>query len=405
MKADFLSGIRVCDLTWAGAGPFATKFFSDFGAEVVKVETASRPDPVRLGGPFKDRIAGTNRSGYFASRNTGKQSVALNMKTDEGRRLLHDLIRKSDIVSNNFAFGVMDRLGLSYDEVRAIKPDIIYLSMPLYANQGPATRMSGVGMSISSVSGLMYHTGYDEDHIVGPGTHYPDHAANPCHAAFAVMAALRYRRQTGKGMKVDLSQVESTINFVGHAVLEASITGVEPRVNGNASRTDAPCGIFRAKGDEAWCAIEVAGDTGWQALAHALGRVDLMARADLATSVGRLAHAAELEAAVADWAATRTPEEIGDVLSAEGLSSARASSSEFLVTQDPQLSHRAYWTRLQHPELGNSLYAHVPCKVDGERVELSPPPLFGEHTEQVLTGVMGLERAEVERLKVDGVLV
>lgn len=404
MTANFLAGIRVCDLTWAGAGPFATKFLSDFGAEVIKVETSTRPDPVRLGGPFKDRVAGTNRSGYFASRNTGKQSIALNMKTDEGRKLLTELIKRSDVISNNFAYGVMDRLGLSYDEVRAIKSDIIYLSMPLYANDGPATRMSGVGMSISAVTGLMYHTGYDEDHIVGPGTHYPDHAANPCHAAFAIIGALRYRRQTGKGMNIDLSQVESTINFAGPAVLETATTGDEPAVNGNGSRQDAPCGIFRAAGDDAWCAIELSGDASWRALADAIGKPGLADRAEFATPAGRLAHAQELETILADWAIVRTPEQICAALEPAGVIAARASSSRHLVTEDPQLNHRAYWQRIEHPELGNSLYAHVPCKIDGERVSLTRPPLFGEHTEQVLTSVLSLSRAEVDKLKASEVL-
>lgn len=405
MTKKFLDGIRVCDLTWAGAGPFATKFLSDFGAEVIKVETATRPDPVRLGGPFKDRVAGTNRSGYFASRNTGKQSIALNMKTEEGRKILTDLIKLCDVMSNNFAYGVMERLGLSYDEVRAIKPDIIYLSMPLYANDGPATRMSGVGMSISSVSGLMYHTGYDGDHIVGPGTHYPDHAANPCHAAFAVIGALRYRRQTGKGMNIDLSQVESTINFAGPAVIETDVTGKEPPVNGNRSRVDAPSGIFRAAGDDAWCAIEVKGDAAWQALATAMGRADIAEHDDFATSACRLAHAEELESLVAEWARGRTPEDINAALDGSGVATARASSSQYLVTQDPQLSHRAYWRRIEHPELGNSLYAHVPCKIDGQRVDLSRPPLFGEHTEQVLTSVLGRSQNEIDALKSAKVLV
>lgn len=405
MTKTFLAGIRVCDLTWAGAGPFATKFLSDFGAEVIKVETATRPDPVRLGGPFKDGVAGTNRSGYFASRNTGKQSIALNMKTEEGRKILTDLIKRSDVISNNFAYGVMERLGLSYNDVRAIKPDIIYLSMPLYANEGPATRMSGVGMSISSVSGLMYHTGYDEDHIVGPGTHYPDHAANPCHAAFAVIGALRYRRQTGKGMNIDLSQVESTINFVGPAVLETAATGDEPPVNGNRSRQDAPSGIFRAAGDDAWCAIEVKSDAGWQALAGAMGRSDLADRRELATAAGRLAHENELENVVGEWAKVRTPEDICAALDRSGIVTARASSSKYLLTQDPQLSHRAYWQRIEHPELGNSLYAHVPCKVDGQRVALSRPPLFGEHTDQVLATVLGRSPEEIAALKGAEVLV
>ncbi len=204
MRPNFLRGIRFADLTWAGAGTFGTKVFSDFGAEVIKIESMTRPDPVRVGGPFKDGIAGANRSGYFASRNSGKKSISLNLKTAEGRDLVRQLVAKSDVVSNNFGPGAMDRLGFGYEELRAIKPDIIYLSMPMYGEDGPRSTMLGVGMTISAVTGLMWMTAYGPGDIVGPGTHYPDHAANPYHAAFAVLAALRQRRRTGQGMKIDL---------------------------------------------------------------------------------------------------------------------------------------------------------------------------------------------------------
>ncbi|MGP1615938.1 MAG: CaiB/BaiF CoA transferase family protein, partial [Pollutimonas bauzanensis] len=261
MQADFLKGIRFTDLTWAGAGPFGTKVFSDFGAEVLKVESMTRPDSVRTAGPFKDGVSGINRSGYFASRNTGKKSVALNLKTEEARRIVLDLVARSDVVSNNFGPGAMDRLGFSYEALREIKPDIIYLSMPMYGQDGPRAALLGVGMTISAVTSLMWQTAYGPGDLVGPGTHYPDHAANPYHAAFAVLAALAHRRKTGRGMKIDLSQVESTANFVGPALVEASATGENPPQTGNRSRRHAPHGIFRARGGDTWVALAVTSDT------------------------------------------------------------------------------------------------------------------------------------------------
>lgn len=138
MFPDFLKGIRFVDLTWAGAGPFSTKLFSDFGADVIKVESRSRPDPVRVGGPYRDKIFGINRSGYFASRNTGKRSLCINLKNPASAETLFALIRDADVVSNNFGPGAMDRLGLSYEAVRAVKPDIIYLAMPMYGKTDPS---------------------------------------------------------------------------------------------------------------------------------------------------------------------------------------------------------------------------------------------------------------------------
>jgi benzylsuccinate CoA-transferase BbsF subunit len=295
MRPDFLKGIRFTDLTWAGAGPFGTKVFSDFGAEILKIESMSRPDPVRRGGPFKDGVPGTNRSGYFASRNTGKRSISLDLKEKEGREIALRLIAQSDVVSNNFGPGAMERLGLTYDEVRAVKPDIIYLSMPMYGEDGPLSTLLGVGMTIAAVTGLMWMTGYGNgEKPLGPGTHYPDHAANPYHAAFAVLAALRYRRHTGRGMKIDLSQVESTANFAGSSILEASVHDREPEHTGNRSRWDAPHNVFACTGEDEWCAIAVESDAEFLALAATIGRQDLVARPELRHAAGRLAAMTEL---------------------------------------------------------------------------------------------------------------
>jgi len=399
MSPDFLSGIRFTDLTWAGAGPFGTKVFSDFGAEVLKIESMSRPDPVRRGGPFKDGVAGTNRSGYFASRNTGKRSISLDLKNPEGREIALRLIAQSDVVSNNFGPGAMERLGLTYDEVRAVKPDIIYLSMPMYGEDGPLSTLLGVGMTIAAVTGLMWMTGYGRgEKPLGPGTHYPDHAANPYHAAFAVLAALRYRRHTGRGMKIDLSQVESTANFVGASILEASVHDREPEHTGNRSRRDAPHNVFRCAGEDAWCAIAVESDTEWLALAATIGRQDLAARPELRMAAGRLAATEELEAAVTAWTRAHGAVEAGTILQNAGVPAARVSSARDLVEEDTQLAARGYWQTLEHPEMGPSLFTAPPFTIDGERVELRRPPLFGEHTQEVLTGLLGMSDAEIAEL-------
>ena len=398
MRPDFLRDIRFTDLTWAGAGPFGTKVFADFGADILKVESMSRPDPVRRGGPFRDGKAGINRSGYFASRNTGKKSVAIDMKTEEGRELVMQLVETSDVMSNNFGPGAMQRLGFGYDAVRARKPDIIYLSMPMYGEDGPRSALLGVGMTISAVTGLMRSTAYADGDAVGPGTHYPDHAANPYHAAFAVLAALRYRRQTGRGMKIDLSQIESTANFVGPGLVEAATTGQEPPQIGNRSRSDAPHGIFRCHGEESWCAIGVESDAEWLALAATIGRQDLAARSDLRSPAGRLAEAAMLEKALGAWTATRTAAEASAKLLVAGVPAAIVASSRHLIESDEQLAARGYWQKLDHPEIGPALFTSPPYRVDGERIELSRQPLFGEHTREVLGGVLGLSDSKIDDL-------
>ncbi|MCB1341062.1 MAG: CoA transferase [Pseudooceanicola sp.] len=404
MTPDFLADIRFTDLTWAGAGPFGTKVFSDFGADIIKVESSVRIDPVRAGGPFRDRQPGPNRSGYFASRNTGKKSFTVDPKTPEGRAIVLDLVRRSDVVTNNFGAGAMERMGLTYDALRAVKDDIIYLSMPMYGESGPLAQMLGLGMTISGVAGLLWGTAYREGDPIGPGTHYPDHAANPYHAAFAVLAALRYRDRTGKGAKIDLSQVESTINFVGQGVMDWSLSGQEPPVTGNADARHAPHDIYRSKGADEWIAIAVTSDTKWQALCGVLARDDLAADETLATAAGRIQQRARLDAILADWTRARPAEQAAEQLRDAGVPAARVASSRQLIEEDPQLAARGYWQRVEHPELGNSLYAALPFTVDGERIDLKRPPLLGEHTTEVLRDLLAMPEDAIADLEDKGIL-
>ena len=404
MHPRFLEGIRFADLTWAGAGPFSTKLFSDFGAEVIKIESRSRPDSVRIGGPFKDGRPGINRSGYFASRNTGKKSLCMNLKDPASREILFGIIRTADVISNNFGPGAMDRLGLGYEQVRAVKPDIIYLSMPMYGEDGPFANLVGVGMTISAVSGLMAQTGYEGEGPLGPGTHFPDHAANPYHAAFAVLAALRHRRATGRGMRIDLAQVESTINCMGLSFLDFAATGVERPRLGNRSAHHAPHGIFPCAGDDAWCAVAVLTDAQWRSLCAAIDAADLAADAALATAQGRLAEAGRIEAALARWTSARPARAGMETLQARGVPAAVVADPRTLMEEDPQLRHRGYWQTLDHPEIGESRFTSPPYILDGERVELRRPPLLGEHSEAVLGGILGYGPERIAALRAQGVL-
>ncbi len=404
MYPDFLKGIRFVDLTWAGAGPFSTKLFSDFGAEIIKVESASRPDPVRVGGPYRDAIPGINRSGYFASRNTGKRSFAVNLKHPRSLETLFELIRTADVVSNNFGPGAMDRLGLGYEAVKAVKPDIIYLAMPMYGETGPLANLTGVGMTISAVTGLMWQTGYEGEGPLGPGTHFPDHAANPYHAAFAVIAALRHRRATGRGLKIDLSQVESTINCMGLAVLEHAASGVEQDRLGNRSAHHAPHNIFKCAGTDDWCAVAVLTDKQWQSLCRVIGATDLAGDRELATAKGRLAQVRRVEAAVARWIADKDATAAMMTLQAKGIPAGVVASSRYLMDEDQQLASRGYWQKVDHPEIGEARFTSPPFLMDGERIELRRPPLLGEHTDAVLKEILGYTPERVAALRAEGVL-
>lgn len=401
---NFLHGVRIADFCWAGAGPFCTKLFSDFGAQVIKIESHTRVDPVRAGGPHKDGIAGINRSGYFASRNSGKSSVTLNLKTEQGRALALRLIAQSDVVTNNFGPGVMQRLGLGYDDAVKVKPDIIHLSMPMYGQEGPLAGLLGVGMTISAVTGLLWMTAYGPNDPVGPGTHYPDHVANPYHAAFAILAALRHRRNTGRGMRIDLAQVESTINFMGPTIVEYEATGCEPQQVGNRSLTDAPHNLFPCAGEDAWCAIAVQDDQQWQALTLVMERPDLAADASLRSASQRLQRVDAVEQAVAQWTRLHSVPELVQRLQQAGVAAAPVARSNDLLLDNAHLVARGYWQPVDHPEVGVTTFTSPPYLVDGQRVQLQRPPLMGEHTDPVLREVLGCSDTEIAQLREQGIL-
>lgn len=404
MFPKLLHGIRITDLTWAGAGPYSTKVFSDLGAEVLKVESAVRPDPVRNGPPYKDGVKGLNRSGYFASRNNGKLSVSVDLKHPAARDIVLALAAKSDVISNNFAPGAMERLQLSYEDIRAVKEDIIYLGMPMYGEQGPLARMLGVGMTIAAVAGMTALTGYHDGPPLGPGTHFPDHAVNPYHATFAVLAALRHKRLTGRGMKIDLSQAESTLNAVGAAFMEWSKTRVEPARIGNRSDEHAPHNIFRCSGEDEWCAIAVLSDEQWQMLCRIIGRPDLSGDPRYATAKGRLASVDDVEQAVTAWTEQRSAFDVMTALQSAGVPAGVVENSRVLMDEDPQLKARKYWQVVDHAEMGETRFSSPPYLLDGERVELRPPPLLGEHTDGVLERVLGFSTSKISDLRNQGVL-
>jgi benzylsuccinate CoA-transferase BbsF subunit len=214
-----------------------------------------------------------------------------------------------------------------------------------------------------------------------------------------VLAALRLRRRTGRGMKIDLSQIESTINFMGIPVTEHAVTGREPERIGNRSPEHAPHNLFRCKGEDAWCAVAVLDDAQWSALTKAIGRDDLGRDGALATPAGRLARVDEVEAAVAAWTASLSAGEVMRRLQAVGVSAGIVEDSKTLIEDDMQLGFRHYWQRLDHPEIGVTTLNSPPYRLDGERVELTRPPLIGEHTDALLSEILAYTLGQIASLR------
>jgi Predicted acyl-CoA transferases/carnitine dehydratase len=397
-----LEGVTVVDFTWGGAGPFATKVLADFGARVIKVETATRLDFPRTTGPYQDGTKGINRSGYFSNRNSSKLGITLNFKVPEALPLALRLIEQADVVVNNFRAGVLDKLGLGYEAVAAIRPDVIYVSMPLQGSTGPQAGHSGIGHTLNAMAGIYALTGYEDGTIVGPGTNFPDHSVNPGHSVVAILAALRHRRRSGEGQYIEVSQLESTITLLGPEILAYSLGGEVPAPCGNTLEGAAPYGAFPCKSGE-WCAISIRRDDHWAALTGLAEGCDWATDPAFATAEGRWLSRDALNRALAVWTQGWSADDLMAALQGAGIPAGKVQSARDLIEGDPQTELRGSFGRYAHPEMGLSLYNHAPFHFSGTANGLrSAAPTLGQHNDRVFRDMLGLSDAELADLEQKG---
>ncbi len=400
-----LDGVKVTDFTWIGAGSFTTKILADLGADVVKLESATRPDTLRLMPPFKDKISGLNRSGYFADRNTSKRSVALNMKEPRARELARKMIAQSDIVINNFTPGVMSRFGLGYDDVKQFKPDIVYVAMSLLGSTGPQRDYLGYGHMINAMSGLLRLSGHPGREPTGTGTNFPDHIPNPCHAVFALLAALRHLRRTGEGQFIDVAQLEPSAALLGPTVLDWTVNGVNRNRIGNRHDAMAPHGVFPCKGDDRWIAIAIGDDSQWRALSRVLEQPQWLSTPRWQTAEGRLDDADALELEIAAATSSREPHALMAALQDAGVAAGVVLDAGEVIT-DPQLVARGHWMRLPHEEMGETLHSTPPMILSATPARLrKPAPLLGQHTQEVCKEWLGLQDSDIDHLIAERILI
>lgn len=386
-----LRGIRVIDFSWVGAGSYATKILADLGADVIKIESTKKVDGIRLSPPFAGGESGVNRSGYFADRNTSKRSMLLNLKHAEAVQIALRLIADADIVCNNFSPGVMDRLGLGYDAVSEVNPRIVYLSMSMNGASGPERNARGYGAMMSAITGFHHLSGIPGRIPAGTGTNYPDHIPNPTHAAFALLAALRHSRRTGRGQQIDMAQTEAMLVTLGPEMLAWTVNGDDPAPVGNSADGWVWQDVLPGRADDSWIAVSARTVDEWRAL---LGALDLPGTLDPQRDRSAIA------TAVARW----DNHELAHELQRVGVPAAPVLSPPEVV-DDPQLTHREHWQMLEHPEMGRTLYNGQPFRFARARVQpTSSAPLLGEHTAEICEELLGLEPAEIERLRDTDVL-
>nr|WSY57255.1 CoA transferase [Streptomyces sp. NBC_00886] len=398
-----LHGIRVLDLTWVLAGPYCTKVLADHGADVIKVESAGRPDPARFA-PFMHLSRGPhtdpNTNGYFNEVNRNKRSIALDTRTDDGVTVLRDLIAHSDVLVENFSSRVMRKLGLGYEELSRINPDLVYVSMSGMGHTGPRNGWVSYADTVSASAGLTGLTGWGPDDVVGVIYGHGDIVAG-LQAALATVAALEHRAATGRGQHIDLSQLESIAAHMGTSLLG----GPEVTPSGNTHPSWSPQGVYRCLGADRWLAVSVRDDTEWAALCEVIGRPELATDERTRTAEARRRSTALVDAALGEWTRTMPADSAAESLQTYGVPAGAVQDGRELVEHDPQLRACGFYVRKEHPVAGAFLHEGVPIRLTRTPGGIrEAAPVLGADTDAVLREVAGFSTDRIRKLREAGVL-
>jgi crotonobetainyl-CoA:carnitine CoA-transferase CaiB-like acyl-CoA transferase len=405
-----LDGVRICDFTGQLAGAGATKWLAAFGAEVIRIEDPvqqGRWDLVRGAQPFTDERRGIEFGGGFNNHNTEKLGVTINLRTERGRAMVADLIRQSDCVTENFSAGVMERWGFGYDELRAIKPDIIYVSNCGFGHTGPYRDYKTWGPVVQAVSGLTFSSGLPDLPPAGWGYSYMDHTG-AYYMAMAILLALVHHRRTGEGQWVDLACTEAALSLNGPALLDWTVNGRpsrrpgQPNSNRSTSPAMAPHGIYPSTGEDEWVAIACRDEADWARLLEVADRPALRDRA-FETLEARLGAQDALDAEMAAWTAGFDKFDVQRRLRAAGVPCSAVQRPQERVDQDPDTE--GLWPTVTHSAMGQVRVDGLAAKFSATpwRIERGAPCL-GEHNEEVFGRLLGLTPANLAQLREEGVI-
>lgn len=378
-----LAGVRVVDFTAFWAGPAASNSLAAFGCDVIKIESIQRPDGIRYSGGMRTDVDDWWEYGWvFHAMNTNKRSVTLDLQSADGLRLVRELVRQADVVIENFSPRVMDQFGLGPDALLELNPRAVVVRMPAFGLTGPWRDRVGFAPTMEQIAGLAWVTGLPDGLPVAPRG-----ACDPlagAHAAFATLAALEFVDRTGRGQLVEVPMIETVLNVTAVQTMEFEVFGSVMERRGNRGHTEAEQDVYRCAGEDDWIAVSVRTDAHRNALAEVIGD-----------------HHVDIK----QWLTTQNADAAAERLAEAGIPAAVVISPS-LVTQNPQLIHRGFFERLEHPRTGEGLYPCPPfTRLDGtQRWLRRTPPTLGQHNEEVLTELCGLTAADLDRLAADGVI-
>ncbi len=399
-----LDGIRVADFCWAWAGPYGALQLAHLGAEVIRIETSTRLCPSRLIPPWADNERGINRAGYFNQYNQGKRSLTLDLKKPEAINIAQKLVAKSDVVIENFAAGVMDKMGLGYEELCKIKADIIMASLSGYGAVGPEKGYVSYGPPQVALSGMSSLTGYQGGGPQQAGFSYGDPNGG-VHGTFAILCALLHRAKTGQGQYIDLSQREACAMLLPEGLIEYAMNGTQPPRTGNRDPYMTPHNVFRCQGEDRWVSIAVGNDEEWQRLCTAMDQPDLAMDSRFATLAARKENEDSLEQLITAWTQERSAEAATHCLQQAGVAAYPALDGRDILA-NPQVEARGFFVELEHPEVGKRRHLGIPWKMSRTPCEVRrPAPTLGQDNEYVLGNILGLSQEAISSLQEREVLV
>lgn len=402
-----LGDVRIIELTTAWAGPMSGRVLAYFGAESIHVEAPNRvnswrlnkdkPNPVN----FPDGEPGQrwyDRSFLFNSQNVNKLSCILNLKTEQGRATLRQLVGVADVLICNFRPGTLKKLGLDYETLTAIKPDIIVAELPAFGVTGPMASYAALGPTMEMAAGMSAMIGYPDGQPEVTGPSYLDPIGG-FNAAAAILTALIYRQQTGRGQYVEVPQVEAAMQLIGAEILAAAETGIDPLPNGNRVTYAAPHDAFPAAGTDQWVAIAALSEGQWKELCIIMEQPQLADDPRFSTLQQRLEHQTALGEVISAWTRTRDKHVVAEMLQARGVAAAPVQTPKDLAT-DPYLEYRGFFTELDHPDAGRHRHPGLPIHLSetpGGQVRSAPQ--FGGHNRHVLETILGLTPQEIATIE------
>ncbi len=423
-----LAGVRIIDLTWLLVGAGATRMLATLGAEVIKIEPPppGRLDPMRLRHPYMFNPPQAqpepeyvdlppeelwDRAGNFFNINPGKRGITLNMNHPKGRELFARLVPLGDVVTENFSAHQMEKWGFGYEQLRALKPDILYVQMSGLGYRGPDSSFRSYGPTAQALSGLSHQSGLPSPFPpAGWGMSYLDHTGG-YYGAMATLSGLYHRKRTGRGQHIDMAQVGVGLQLTGTALLDFTVNGQESRRTGNRSphRLAAPHGVYPCQGEDQWCTIAVFSETEWQQLCKAMQAPDWVRQDQFATLDLRLEHQDDLDVHLSAWTRQFEASVLQDYLRQHGVRAAMVQTVRDKVDDDPQLRQRDYITTLPHQQMGQQRVENHPWHFSRTPVHAGGStqrgaPCLGEDNPYVYRELLGLSADAMAQYAAEGVI-